>query len=78
MCALLLAGALGLGARGTAVLASAAAVVAGGLVGTGMVVGGSHYPTDVVGGFCAAVAGVLGVALVLDATVLRSRATAPR
>ena len=38
-----------------------------------MIVGGSHYPTDVVGGFCAAVASVLGVALVLDAATLRRR-----
>jgi undecaprenyl-diphosphatase len=74
VCALLLAGALGLRARGTAVLAATAAVVAGGLAGTGMVVRGSHYPTDVVGGFGAAVAAVLGVALVLDAVTLRRRA----
>ena len=74
MCALLLAAALGLGARGTAVLAATGGIVAGGLVGTGMVAGGAHYPTDVVGGFCAAVAAVLGLALVLDAATLRHRA----
>lgn len=73
VCALLLAGALGLRARGTAVLGTVAAVVGGGLVGAGMVVSGAHYPTDVVGGFCAAVAAVLGVALALDAVVLRRR-----
>jgi len=78
VCALLLAAALDLEPRGTAVLAATGAVVTGGLVGTGMVVGGAHYPTDVVGGFCAAVAAVLGVALVLDAAVLRSRTTASR
>ena len=72
-CALLLASALGMRARGTAVLAATSALVAGGLVGTGMVVGGAHYPTDVVGGFCAGVAAVLGVALVLDAATLRRR-----
>jgi undecaprenyl-diphosphatase len=73
VCALLLAGALGLGARGTVALAATAAVLAGGLVGTGMVVRGSHYPTDVVGGFCAAVAAVLGVALLLDAAAALRR-----
>ena len=78
VCALLLAGALGWGARGSAVLAATVAVVMGGLVGTGMVVGGSHYPTDVVGGFCAAVAAVLGVALLLDAATLRRRVAAAR
>ena len=76
VCALLLAAALGLRIRGTAVLAATTAIVAGGLVGTGMVVDGSHYPTDVVGGFCAAVAAVLAVALVLDAALRRRRVAA--
>ena len=61
----------------TAGLAGLAAVLAGGAVGTGMVVIGSHYPTDVIGGFCAATAAVLTIALVLDATV-RQRAPAGR
>jgi undecaprenyl-diphosphatase len=74
VCALLLAAALGLQARGTAVFAAASAVVVGAAVGTGMVARGSHYPTDVVGGFCTAVASVLAVALVLDAVLLRKRA----
>jgi undecaprenyl-diphosphatase len=74
VCALLLAAAFGLRARGTAVFATASAVVVGGAVGTGMVADGSHYPTDAVGGFCTAVASVLAVALVLDAVVLRRRA----
>jgi undecaprenyl-diphosphatase len=73
--ALLVAGALRLGSAGTAVLAALCAVMAGGVVGTGMVLGGGHYPTDVIGGFCAATAAVLAVALVLDATV-RQRAPA--
>jgi undecaprenyl-diphosphatase len=76
VCALLLAAAFGLQARGTAVVAAASAVVVGGAVGAGMVAGGSHYPTDVVGGFCTAVASVLAVALVLDALLLRRRAVA--
>jgi membrane-associated phospholipid phosphatase len=74
VCALLLAAAFGLRARGTAVFAAASVVVVGGAVGTGMVARGSHYPTDVVGGFCTAVASVLVVALVLDAVLLRRRA----
>lgn len=69
--ALLLAGLVPLGARGTAVLATVCAVAAGGAVGTGMVAVGSHYPTDVVGGFCTAVASVLVVALALDAIARR-------
>jgi membrane-associated phospholipid phosphatase len=77
VCALLLAAALELRALDTLLLAAAAAVVAGGAVGTGMVVAGAHYPTDVVGGFCTAVACVLGVALLLDAVTLRRRARQP-
>jgi membrane-associated phospholipid phosphatase len=63
---LLLAGLVPLGAAGTAVLGTVCAAAAGGAVGTGMIAVGSHYPTDVVGGFCTAVAAVLAVALVLD------------
>jgi undecaprenyl-diphosphatase len=74
VCALLLAAGLGLRAWGTLLLAAAGAVVVGGAVGTGMVVTGAHYPTDVVGGFCTAVAAVLGTALALDAVTLRRRA----
>ena len=53
------------------VLSAVCAVGAGGAVGTGMVVRGEHYPTDVVGGFCTAVAAVLVVALVVDAVAGR-------
>ena len=73
---LLLASALRYGAAGTAVLAAVCAVGAGGTVGTGMVLAGSHYPTDVVGGFATAVAAVLAVALALDSWA-RRRAPAP-
>ncbi|MBL8927167.1 MAG: phosphatase PAP2 family protein [Pseudonocardia sp.] len=76
VCVLLLAAAFGLRARGTAVFAAASAVVVGGAVGMGMVASGSHYPTDVVGGFCTAVASVLAVALALDAVLLRRRSIA--
>jgi membrane-associated phospholipid phosphatase len=75
--ALLVAAGLRLGAGATGLLAAACAVAAGGAVGTGMVIGGSHYPTDVVGGFCAAVAAVLAVALALDAVHAR-RHVSPR
>jgi membrane-associated phospholipid phosphatase len=74
--ALLVAPALRLGSAGTTVLAAVCALTAGGVVGTGMVLGGGHYPTDVIGGFCTATAAVLAVALGLDATV-RRRAPAP-
>jgi len=73
--ALLAAAALRLRPPGTAALAGVCAVLAGGVVGTGMVLLGSHYPTDVVGGFCTAVAAVLVVALALD-TASRSRVRA--
>lgn len=68
---LLAAVALDLGPGATAALALPCAVVAGGAVGTAMVVLGHHYPTDVVGGFCVAVAVVLAVALALDAVPAR-------
>ncbi|MBW0107112.1 phosphatase PAP2 family protein, partial [Pseudonocardia sp. KRD291] len=42
--------------RGAALtLVGAAALLAGGAVGAGMVTIGAHYPTDTVGGFCVAV-----------------------
>ncbi|RZT84134.1 undecaprenyl-diphosphatase [Pseudonocardia sediminis] len=53
--------------RGAALtLVGAAALVAGGAVGAGMVTIGAHYPTDTVGGFCVALALGLGSALVID------------
>lgn len=64
---LLLASALRLGTAATAALAGLCAVVGGGVVGTGMVVTGAHYPTDIIGGFATATAAVLAVALLLDA-----------
>lgn len=42
------------------------ALVAGGTIGTAMIATGAHYPTDTVGGFCVAVAIVLGSALLLE------------
>jgi len=45
----------------------AASAVPAMIVGTGMVLLGAHYPTDVLGGYTAAVAVVLSTALVVDA-----------
>ena len=52
-------------AAGTAIVA-ASGVLCGGVVGSAMVAIGAHYPTDVVGGFCTAVAVVCGAALAID------------
>lgn len=60
---------IGLAPAGRAVAVSvvaSAALLAGGLVGTGMITLGAHYPTDTVGGFCLAVAIGLGAGLVID------------
>ncbi|MCF7553866.1 phosphatase PAP2 family protein [Pseudonocardia sp. WMMC193] len=55
------------------------ALVAGGVVGGGMVAIGAHYPTDTVGGFGTAVAVVLGLAAAADlvAERLRTRTEGP-
>lgn len=47
------------------------ALVVGGTIGTAMIATGAHYPTDTVGGFCAAVAFVLGTALLLEFVAAR-------
>ncbi|MGI5125206.1 phosphatase PAP2 family protein [Pseudonocardia sp. CA-107938] len=47
----------------------AASVVPAAIAGTGMVLLGAHYPTDVLGGYATAVTAVLGTALLLDALV---------
>jgi undecaprenyl-diphosphatase len=60
-----------------AVVASAA-LLAGGVVGTGMVTLGAHYPTDTVGGFCLAVAIGLGAGMVIDRVADRRAARAGR
>lgn len=54
------------GRGGGLLILAASAVVVGGGVGAAMVASNSHYPTDTVGGFCAAVVMVCGAALVLD------------
>jgi undecaprenyl-diphosphatase len=47
-------------------IVAASGVLCGGVVGMAMVAIGAHYPTDVVGGYCTAVAVVCGAALALD------------
>ena len=47
-------------------IVAASGVLCGGVVGMAMVAIGAHYPTDVVGGYCTAVAVVCGAALTLD------------
>lgn len=49
-----------------AALLVAGALLTGGAMAVAVVVGRFHYPTDAAGGFCTAVAVVLGTALLLD------------
>lgn len=64
--ALLLVSLIPAGRAAALVLVGAAALLAGGAVGAGMVTVGAHYPTDTVGGFCVALAAGLGSALVIE------------
>jgi membrane-associated phospholipid phosphatase len=57
---------------GTALIVTIA-LVAGGGIGVALVATDAHYPTDTVGGFCAAVALVLGTALALEWAAARWR-----
>ncbi|MEX0170306.1 phosphatase PAP2 family protein [Streptomyces sp. LMG1-1-1.1] len=59
-------GTLGLGRAAGAALVVAAGVVAGGVMGWAQVVVGAHYPTDVVGGWCTAMAVVPVTARLVD------------
>jgi membrane-associated phospholipid phosphatase len=64
--ALLVVSVLRPGPRVSATLLAAGGLLAGGVMAVAVVVGGFHYPTDAAGGFCTAVAVVLGTALLLD------------
>ncbi|MEV6641981.1 phosphatase PAP2 family protein [Amycolatopsis sp. NPDC051371] len=64
--ALLLADRLGLGRAAAVVLVLGLAVVAGVAMGWAEVALGAHYPTDAVGGFCAALAAVPATAWLVD------------
>ena len=64
--ALLLTERLGLGRAAGLALALGLALVAGLVMGWAEVALGAHYPTDALGGFCAALAAVPATAWVLD------------
>ena len=64
------------GRGGALALLAAGALVVGGGVGAAMVASNAHYPTDTLGGFCAAVVMVCGGALLLDWVASRLRPSA--
>lgn len=69
--ALLATGRLGLGRTAGTVLVLAAALVAGAAMGWAQVSLGAHYPTDVLGGWCTALAVVPATAWLIDRTADR-------
>ncbi|MFJ3880136.1 phosphatase PAP2 family protein [Streptomyces sp. NPDC090077] len=66
--ALLATGRLGLGRTAGTALVLAAALVAGAAMGWAQVTLGAHYPTDVLGGWCTALAVVPATAWLVDRT----------
>ncbi|MEV4926502.1 phosphatase PAP2 family protein [Streptomyces roseoverticillatus] len=64
--ALLATGRLGLGRTAGTLLVLAAALVAGGAMGWAQVALGAHYPTDVLGGWCTALAVIPATAWLVD------------
>ncbi|MET9730186.1 phosphatase PAP2 family protein [Streptomyces sp. NPDC006458] len=66
--ALLATGRLGLGRTAAAWLVLAAALLAGAAMGWAQVALGAHYPTDVLGGWCTALAVVPATAWLVDRT----------
>jgi membrane-associated phospholipid phosphatase len=64
--ALLLISVLHLGRTSAALILAAGALLAGGVMAAALIVRDWHYPTDTIGGFCTAVAVVLGTALLID------------
>ncbi|MFI2432615.1 phosphatase PAP2 family protein [Streptomyces sp. NPDC018693] len=64
--ALLATGRLGLGRTAGTVLVTGAGLVAGAAMGWAQVALGAHYPTDVIGGWCTALAVVPATAWVVD------------
>lgn len=69
--ALLATGRLGLGRTAGTLLVLAAALVAGAVMGWAQVALGAHYPTDVLGGWCTALALVPATAWLVDRTADR-------
>lgn len=57
--------------RASPVVAGMVVMLAAVLMGVAVVVGGVHWPSDVLGGLCTAVSGVLGTALLLDTVAAR-------
>ncbi|WP_327242446.1 phosphatase PAP2 family protein [Streptomyces sp. NBC_01320] len=64
--ALLASGLLGLGRTAGTLLVLAAALVAGAAMGWALVALGAHYPTDVLGGWCTALAVIPATAWLVD------------
>jgi membrane-associated phospholipid phosphatase len=71
MVALLVTGRFGLGRRAGTLVVLAAALVAGAVMGWAQVTLGAHYPTDVLGGWCTALAVVPATAWLVDRTADR-------
>ena len=76
--ALLAAGRLGLGRAAGTVLVLAAALVAGAAMGWAQVALGAHYPTDVLGGWCTALAVIPATAWLVDRIADRLADAGPR
>jgi membrane-associated phospholipid phosphatase len=70
--ALLVTGRLGLGGTGGTSLVLAAALVSGAAMGWAQVALGAHYPTDVLGGWCTALAVTPATAWLVDRTADRA------
>ncbi|WP_190124178.1 phosphatase PAP2 family protein [Streptomyces inusitatus] len=68
MVALLVAGRLGLGRTGGALLVLGAALAAGAAMGWAQIALGAHYPTDALGGWCTALAVAPATAWLVDRT----------
>ncbi|MEU0990118.1 phosphatase PAP2 family protein [Streptomyces sp. NPDC005953] len=68
MAALLAVGRFGLGRTGSTLFLLAAALVAGAAMGWAQIALGAHYPTDVIGGWCTALAVVPATAWLVDRT----------
>ncbi|WP_406368867.1 phosphatase PAP2 family protein [Streptomyces sp. NBC_00647] len=71
MGALLATGRLGLGRTAGTLLVIASALVAGAAMGLAQVALGAHYPTDVLGGWCTALAVIPATAWLIDRTADR-------